>query len=202
MDYRTSWAAAVMILLVQIKCWQQQSRAVGTKVHHRNKNNLKKNDIPFDARYMNVWVRPAWSFSSSERAEGPRSPPECIRTPPRGCRWRGWPLRWCTAAGQCGLRSASPCSRSTSAPWRWPVESNWKRKWETHQPKTPTTSLGAFGLLVRWRRQSERLHCVSAAGSFTVRYIDLLAGLALLVCHLHEFRHPLAGLLPLHTFFF
>lgn len=61
--------------------------------------------------------------------------------------------------------------------------------------------LGAFGLLVRWRRKNELLRCVSTAGSFTKRYINLVAGLALLVCHLHELRHPLAGLLPLHTFF-
>lgn len=45
--------------------------------------------------------------------------------------------------------------------------------------------LGAFGLVVRGRRQNEILRCVSTAGSFTIRYINLLAGLAPLVCHLH-----------------
>lgn len=73
--------------------------------------------------------------------------------------------------------------------------------------KTPTTSphlleLSAFGLLVRWRRQNELLRGESTAGSFTVGYINLVAGLAVLVCHLCEFGHLLAGLLLLHTFFF
>lgn len=99
---------------------------------------------------MNACVRPAWSSSSCGRATGPRSPPAHIRTRPHGCRWRGRPLRWCTAGWPCGWRSASPCSRSTSAPSRRPFESTWKRGKRLISENADQVSApsGAFGFWI------------------------------------------------------
>lgn len=173
----------------------------------RNNTSVEKEKesshlIKVDARHMSRCVRPAWRFSSCERATGPHSLPACIRTPPHGCRWMRRSLRWCTAGWPCGWRSACPCSRSTSAPSRRSVESTWQRGGRLISENVDNVSapFGAFGFRIVGQ-VDELLRGESTAGSFTVRYINLVAGLAVLVCHLHKFGHLLAGLLPLYTFF-